>query len=71
MTVGIHRAAGLVIVAATQKRVDRALAESLQELRQPVSSGNESQQSLRKVFIETFAWIAGTALVWGALAISL
>jgi hypothetical protein len=56
--------AGPKIVPATQKRVDRLLAETLQERSESVTSVGESQLSLGTVFIEICAWIAAAALVW-------
>jgi len=52
------------IVPATQKRVDRLLAETLQERSESVTSAGETQLPLGIVFIEICAWIAAATLVW-------
>ena len=56
--------AGPRIVPATQKRVDRLLAEALQERSESVTAAGESQLPLGTVFVEICAWIAAAALVW-------
>lgn len=59
-----RRQSGSRIVPATQKQVDRLLAEALQEQGESATSTGETQLPLGAVFIEICAWIAAAALVW-------
>lgn len=60
-----------VIVPGSNKPIDRELAEALHRFIQPVVSSNETQQSIRNVVIEIFAWIVAAALVWAVFALAL
>jgi hypothetical protein len=60
-----------IVLPATEKRADRALADALRQFRQPPHSASECQQSTRNVVIEVCVWLAATCLVWTAVALSL
>jgi hypothetical protein len=60
-----------VILPATQKRADIALATALRQFGQPPNAESECQQTATTVIIEACAWIAAACIVWAVVALCL